>query len=516
MGEKIYNQYGEEHMQTKRKFASSLFDNEYVEENSLPFDTKFNQLVEILRELNGEQVIIFTFFKRTLNYLEKRLKDINFKVNKIHGEDSNIEIDDIQDDEKLWSKRNIILNRFKNKEFNILLSTEVGSTGLDLQFCHNLVNYDLPWNPMVIEQRIGRIDRIGQLSPVINIYNLIHKNTIEQQIYFRLYDRLKIFEETIGGIEDIINKDNEYIVKEIESLYKIELTPKEREERLKQVQIAIENNRIGIENVQTNLEGSFSNDFHFQNEIESIEKNKKYIFDDELKEYIERLIDNKLTTETIISSDNNLYKLSNVNNAVINFIDEYLDKSKYELSKMFNEFKKNWINGNEIVITFNQELAFQNKSIEYISAYSPLINAASNFFKIEKLNQNGVFKFQLNQSNLDNLNLDNGFYFLATYSIEIDKKIYGKKSEIKYLKNLLINLNGDEFISIDENVAESIFAISQKHKEYIGNNDIILNKAVADELVRNVSAEIYFQEEKIKRDEEEKFNSDINRKNKVI
>lgn len=512
---KIYHQFGEEHMQTKRKYASTLFDETHFEDHMNLEDSKFEELVNIIHELNGEQLIIFTFFKRTLNYLEKRLQALNFNVGKIHGGDHHIELDNLNDEELSLSKRNVILNRFKNREFDILLSTEVGSTGLDLQFCHNLVNYDLPWNPMVIEQRIGRIDRIGQLAPVINIYNLVHVGTIEQQIYYRLYERLKIFEQTIGGIEDIINKDNDFIVKQIESLYKYELTAEEREQRLEQVQVAIENNRLGIEKVQSELDGSFSNDFHFQNEIQTIEQNKKYIYDDELREYIDRLIDNKLTTETLIQIDAHTYRLSNTDNRIFDFIDKYIDRTKYELVKMYNSFKRKWYDANEIILTFNQAYAFQDKTIEYISAYSPLINATSNFFKAEKFNQNGVYKFQIQRSKLNDFQLEIGFYFLATYSIEINKTIYGKSSNFKYLKNLLIDLNRDEFVILEEEVAENLFAVSQKHKEYIGGNDLVLNQEVTDELINWVSLEIHQQEEKIKQEESEKFYSDIHRKNKV-
>ena len=65
------------------------------------------------------------------------------------------------------------MNQFRDDgNIRVLVSTEVGSEGLDFQFCHYLVNYDLPWNPMVVEQRIGRIDRFGQRSPFVRIYSL--------------------------------------------------------------------------------------------------------------------------------------------------------------------------------------------------------------------------------------------------------------------------------------------------------------------------------------------------------
>ena len=82
------------------------------------------------------------------------------------------------------SNRQTVIDQFHyNDNIDILLSSEVGSEGLDMQFCNSMVNYDLPWNPMVVEQRIGRIDRFGQESPIVHIYNMIVKGSIQEDIY---------------------------------------------------------------------------------------------------------------------------------------------------------------------------------------------------------------------------------------------------------------------------------------------------------------------------------------------
>jgi SNF2 family DNA or RNA helicase len=150
-------------IQTKRNYASSLFANEYTEEqyskgvHNLRFnDGKYNALIEIIDQQHNKQIIVFAFFRKTLLYLKNRLQNDGYKVDLIYGGVG-------------MTERNKIIDSFKSNEFQILLSSEVGSTGLDMQFCDRMVNYDLPWNPMVIEQRIGRIDRIGQQSEIINI-----------------------------------------------------------------------------------------------------------------------------------------------------------------------------------------------------------------------------------------------------------------------------------------------------------------------------------------------------------
>lgn len=70
----------------------------------------------------------------------------------------------------------------------VLIATEAGGEGINLQFCHHLINYDLPWNPMRLEQRIGRIHRFGQESDV-HIYNIVTKQTIEEHILSMLYEK---------------------------------------------------------------------------------------------------------------------------------------------------------------------------------------------------------------------------------------------------------------------------------------------------------------------------------------
>src|SRR5207245_5766383 len=89
-------------------------------------------------------------------------------------------------------------------EVNVLLTSEVGGEGIDLQKACVVINYDLPWNPMVVEQRIGRVDRIGQESPVIYIFNFVVEESVEERILARLLRRIDIFRESVGELDDII------------------------------------------------------------------------------------------------------------------------------------------------------------------------------------------------------------------------------------------------------------------------------------------------------------------------
>ena len=94
-----------------------------------------------------------------------------------------------------------------------MISTEAGGEGRNFQFCHIIMNYDLPWNPMKIEQRIGRLDRIGQKHPV-TVINFSLLGTIEERVLDVLHHRIQVFEQTIGGLDPILG-DVENSIKNI-------------------------------------------------------------------------------------------------------------------------------------------------------------------------------------------------------------------------------------------------------------------------------------------------------------
>jgi hypothetical protein len=96
---------------------------------------------------------------------------------------------------------------FRAGKFDVLLLSQVGAEGLDFEFCNVLVNYDLPWNPMQVEQRIGRLDRFGQTSEKIFIFNMHVPGTIESDIFERLYQRIGVFTESIGDLEPILRDE---------------------------------------------------------------------------------------------------------------------------------------------------------------------------------------------------------------------------------------------------------------------------------------------------------------------
>jgi len=193
-------------------------------------DSKYNRLRYILsdhlKKYPDEKIVLFSYFRPTLKYLKERLTKDGIRAILLMGGDKD---------------KQSILNEFKSAIGpNLLLSSEVGSEGIDLQFARIVINYDLPWNPMRVEQRIGRLDRLGQKSSKILIWNLFAENTIDSRIYEYLYERLGIFERALGGLEVILGEE---IKKLTLDLLSGNLTPQQESSRIEQTTLALANIR---------------------------------------------------------------------------------------------------------------------------------------------------------------------------------------------------------------------------------------------------------------------------------
>lgn len=159
-----------------------------INDHSQTNHTKIDQLEAILTEFN-DKMIVFTKFTATQTYITAMLKARGFKVAEFHGGLRRQEKED--------------QITFFREQADVLVSTEVGGEGRNLQFCNGMINYDLPWNPMAIEQRIGRIHRIGQERDV-SVYNLVAKDTIEYHILNLLDRKINMFELVVGEVDAIL------------------------------------------------------------------------------------------------------------------------------------------------------------------------------------------------------------------------------------------------------------------------------------------------------------------------
>ncbi len=152
----------------------------------LGVNAKTDALEQLLKGLDGKAVV-FTEYRATMAYLIERLQRGGFTVLGFDGS--------LSAGQKEW-----VRHLFRQRA-DVLVSTESGGEGLNFQFCHHVINFDLPWNPMRLEQRIGRVHRLGQIHDV-EVYNLAARGTIEEKILMLLYEKIRLFRTVIGPPED--------------------------------------------------------------------------------------------------------------------------------------------------------------------------------------------------------------------------------------------------------------------------------------------------------------------------
>ncbi len=153
-------------------------------------NTKAEKTMELIREMN-EKVIVFTEYRATQEYLLNYFRDRGLTAVPYRGGMNR-------------GKKDWMMDLFRGR-VQVMIATEAGGEGINLQFCHNMINFDLPWNPMRVEQRIGRVHRLGQQNDV-NIYNLATRGTIEEHILHLLHEKINMFEMVIGGLDVILER----------------------------------------------------------------------------------------------------------------------------------------------------------------------------------------------------------------------------------------------------------------------------------------------------------------------
>jgi len=273
LGELLWEDFGQPQLEIEDEDAQNAVPTDLDGQSDVGFayhkaeleknDAKYNALRDFLRDEllknRGEKFVVFAFFRGTLKYLARRLAADGISNTLIMGD--------------MGADKDTAIGEFGAADGpSVLLSSEVGSEGIDLQFCRFVVNYDLPWNPMKVEQRIGRLDRLGQKAERISIISLKVESTIEDRILMRLYERINVFRESIGDLEEILGDVTEKILAD---LLNPNLTDAEREQRAESRDLAVQNTQKQqreLEEEAVNLIG-FS-DFILDNIRESREKGR--------------------------------------------------------------------------------------------------------------------------------------------------------------------------------------------------------------------------------------------------
>lgn len=465
-GEEVLTQGGTLGLvQKKRQVASSVYaylNSEYnldkgIDEYAEYTDAKFEELLKIIDEVfkhGTKKIVIFALFRKTLKYLQIRFKQRGFGTLMIHG---------------MVENRIDVLDEFKNNpDAHILLSSEVGSEGLDMQFCNSMVNYDLPWNPMVVEQRIGRIDRFGQKSPTVNIYNIIVADSIQEDIYIRLLDRIGIFRGTIGDMEAILDapleRGGSVTIQDVynkleKELYTSRLSDEEKQRKIEEIELAVANEKESIKHLEEGLDNALTNDAYFKNEIDRIQNNNAYVTEKELHNYLEAAIRQELTTCSLVKVEDDVYELRlPLSNPRIlqNFLTQYQPGGE-ENATMFRQFKREIEDKQIIRMTFNQQKAYDNSKLLFMNIYHPIIQSCLNYFHRSDDVSKTSFCYALTNDDLLQIGKT---YYLIIYQMSVTRKVLGVPKHTETLMPLLYSVNDNKVIH-NEDIVDRVFSRSQ-------------------------------------------------------
>jgi SNF2 family DNA or RNA helicase len=174
---------------------------------ALPPDSKLEKLRIVLEELRTagyDRAMVFTQYTDTMDFLRDQLsRNSAVRLMCYSGRGG-----EIRSADGTWRviSRDDAKRRFREGQADVLLCTDAAAEGLNFQFCGAVVNYDMPWNPMRVEQRIGRIDRLGQENPIIRIINLHYDDTVETDVYRALRSRIGLFESVVGKLQPILSQ----------------------------------------------------------------------------------------------------------------------------------------------------------------------------------------------------------------------------------------------------------------------------------------------------------------------
>jgi superfamily II DNA or RNA helicase len=414
----------------ERHFNSNKNDSSYPERKLLAIlkkwpkdapDSKYNEFLKMLKSLKKKEgnlkIIVFAFFKDTLLYLKNRLTKDGFLCDIISG--------DVKPADRI-----AIVNKFRAEpSFEILLSSEVGSEGLDFQFCHTLFNYDLPWNPMEIEQRIGRIDRIGQKSSVIRIYNFWVKGTIEKRILDKLYERIGVFKQSIGELESILGDELRSFERDM--LGK-KLTREEEKRLIKQKWMAIKYREKESERLKEHSAEFIGTDQFFNLEVDRIKRRCQFITSGQMRKFITDFIKD--------NCPNSIFKYCQNRNLGYLYPDSVLGEiiKNNGISEKLLRFLANL--DAETPITFDPQTAFDHPDYEFINVHHPLTRSIVKYYsESDKLNSNAHYVA------LKTNNLKKGLYTYFIFRLRIHAAVGGDTLQMVILdQNLNCVCNGED------------------------------------------------------------------------
>jgi hypothetical protein len=338
-------------------------------------DPKYDALNELVRTAMNTsgpgKVLIFSFFLHTLAYLESQLRANGFRVATITGR--------VHDEEREHLRERFRFPREHQEAIDVLLSSEVGTEGLDYEFCDRLVNYDIPWNPMRIEQRIGRIDRFGQKAEKVLIFNFITPGTVEERIFFRCYERLGIFRDAVGDLEEVLGEI-------VDGLNKIaldaSLTDAQAEEKAQQTA----DNVLRLIEERRRLEEDSGEllalDQAFVEEVDAFVAEGRYVSPDDLHLMIDLFLQQPQLGGRIVPDE----KQQGVSRIRLNreargaLLDQLRPSASHDRP---TTSLIRWLDGDDpqLQVTFDQRIALEHRELPFVTPVHPLARLAIEYWK---------------------------------------------------------------------------------------------------------------------------------------
>lgn len=436
-------------------------------------DPKFEKMYEVILQKQKEKnnkIIIFSSFRHSLRYIKHNLQKRNIRVAQVDGS--------VPDEERYELRKRFMLDKNDKNSIDVLLFTEVGCEGLDYQFCDTMINYDLPWNPMRIEQRIGRIDRRGQKSDTVKIYNIITQETIDAVIYDRCLSKIGVFEASVGDCSEILGDISEQI---LHIMFDSELSEDERKLKIEQMA---------------------DNEVMKVHEMRKLEQDEKSLFGFDLSNYI--------MNKDVQDAENPWISPQSIRDMTEMFLNDYLGEGEYIRGKselkslrlavdkrhqMLSEFRKKQIVNNNnasklwgaylksdkptLQVTFDSVCAKDNRNVTFLTQMHPLVIQAAEY-------ESKMFPCEIGIS-VNDTELLSGDYEFLIYAwkyvgLRPDINMVAISDNIEVQKNILNYLQFASEYNVETDRFQSKWdSMDKLHYEYWQKEKVAYTKIVSDE-----------------------------------
>lgn len=425
-------------------------------------DSKYQRLQSTLgrfvRNHPNEKVVLFSYFRPTLDYLSERLQSDGFSTIVLKGGQR--------------QNKDEVLSYFQSSEGpQILLSSEVASEGVDLQFSRVLINYDLPWNPMKVEQRIGRIDRLGQEADQIHIWNLYCAKTIDARIYDRLFLRLKIFEEALGNTEPILGAEIQRMTMDLLSG---DLSPEEEERRIEQTAQALETRKQQEQRLEKEAAHLIAHGDYILSQVRTNVELNRWVSSSDLRSYVFDYLNSEYPGCEFqrTSEEDELYDIALTN------------KAKYDLDEFCrNEQLQTLLTANDprpVSCRFARKMAGRNGREEIINHLSPVVRFVSTRIGTAADGQHPAVAIKVSHQHVPSDLLQ------GVYAFSVQRWSTKGMQEQEKLDYQALLLRGSAPALIDQEKAEQLIVAAAMHgSTWMGADTTMDFEKVADRVLHN-------------------------------